>query len=87
MAEILDKLIADIRRPILSGEYSPGSRLPNRSGMVGAYKASSATIQLAIEKLKQWAQGHVIGFLAGHPRAEEVLNKASGFPVDPGVRS
>jgi len=53
MSEKLDAIIEKIRRPIIQGAYAPGSRLPNRSHMVEAYGASSATIQHAIRMLKR----------------------------------
>ncbi len=46
-----NRIAAELRRRILTGEWAPGTRLPTRDVIESEYRASSATVQKAIDVL------------------------------------
>lgn len=82
----LDSILEDIRGRIVTGEYSPGCRLPVRSELEGTYDVSWATLQKAFDLLREdgfiETRGRHGTFVAGHP--PHLCEYALVFPYRPG---
>ena len=48
-----EEIILDLRRRIVSGEFSPGNALPRRHELLASYQASNETVQRAVNQLAQ----------------------------------
>ncbi|MEU3738388.1 GntR family transcriptional regulator [Streptomyces sp. NPDC032198] len=54
-----ERIAADVRDEIMSGELAPGARLPSTSQLKARFDASSATVQKALQLLKD--EGLAVG--------------------------
>lgn len=69
-----DRIAADLRRKIRSGELEPGSQLPTREDLAVEYRVSLQPVIRALQELGH--EGYVIGrqgkgtFVAEHPPQE-----------------
>ena len=64
-------IVANLRRSIARGDYSPGSRLPTRVELEKTFAASSATVQHALDSLKKdgviFPKGNLGTFVSDRP--------------------
>ncbi len=67
---VYQQIAADLRARMESGEYPPGSRLPSKSRLMGIYGVALATINHAIDELRQAGMAetvHGVGTFARKP--------------------
>ena len=82
----LDAIAGGLRERIVGGFWAPGERLPNRVEIETSFSASSATVQIALDKLKR--EGFVVAnrrsgtFVSENP--PHLSHFALVFPCHPG---
>lgn len=75
------RVLADLRRQILSGERAPGTNLPTTAELRERYKASNATIQKAVTMLKDE------GLLIGRPGSSVQVREHRRWTIRPAASS
>lgn len=50
-ANIGGRILADLKRRIIEGEFQPGSRLPSRLSLLNAYRTTPVTMQRVVDRL------------------------------------
>ncbi|MFF7329697.1 UTRA domain-containing protein [Streptomyces sp. NPDC008150] len=84
---LAERIAAEIRKAIMSGEWEPGRRVPTNEDLRAQYKTSNVTIQRALQILKdeRFLEGQTgVGVFVRRDHAQTIIPAHYIAPSEPG---